>query len=171
MPQPETRPKRGVPRYDQLNPGWSRCYECGGDGACSICGGDGRDEGATCTNCGGNGRCIVCRGAGQLAPEKRLLEYVGMYRELGFEDSPDYPSVDDARGRRAPDHKPEVVAYLAGGKAMSPSILTDGRYAWSKQLAYYVDHYDVTLPEHFERHMAALGYRMPDVDTSKVTLG
>ena len=61
----------------------------------------------------------------------------------------------DARGLRSPSNKTDVVAYLLAGKpiVVSPggratdvfdptrktttrSILTDGRFAWSKQLAY-----------------------------------
>jgi hypothetical protein len=118
-----------------------------------------------------------------------MLELVGFFRELGFEEHPEYPSLADFRGRRPPDHKAEVVAYLSAGRPMvvSPggkgtdvfdpsrrttnrSILTDGRFAWSRELAYYVENYDVGLPSYFEEHMAALGYRVPDVDTSKLTL-
>ncbi len=189
MTQPTTRPLRGVRRFEQLNDGWSICYECGGDGACVICDGTGKDDGKPCTTCGAVGRCPLCDGEGQLPPAKTFLEFVGFYRELGFEDRPDFPSLVDARGLRPPAHKTEVVAYLLAGKPMvlSPggkgtdvfdptrttttrSILTDGRFAWSKELAYYVENYDVPLNEPFEEHMTAQGYRVPAVDTSALTL-
>ena len=189
MMLPNTRPRRGVPRYVHLTPGWSPCYECGGDGACVVCDGSGKDDGRPCTACGATGLCSLCDGAGQLAPQKKMLEFVGFFRELGFDDHPEYPSIADFRGRRPQSHKAEVVAYLGAGKPMvvspggkgtdvfdasrrttSRSILTDGRFAWSRELAYYVENYDLGLPAHFEQHMAEQGYRLPDVDTSKLTL-
>lgn len=118
-----------------------------------------------------------------------VLEFVGTYRELGFDDKAHFPSLLAARGTRPVENKEAVVAYLLAGKAMviSPggagtdvfdparltttrSILTDGRYAWSKELAYYVDSYDVALTEQFEKHMAANAYRMPAVDLTNLTL-
>src|SRR4051812_49174969 len=104
--------------------------------------------------------------------EKTRLEYVGAFRELELDDEPDAASMAYVRGLRPPDNKAEVVAYLSAGKPMvvSPgglatdifdpsrktttrSILTDGQFAWSKQLAYYVSVYDILLPLYFERHM------------------
>jgi hypothetical protein len=55
-------------------------------------------------------------------------------------------------------------------RTTSRSILTDGRFAWFRELVYYVENYDVELPTHFEEHMAAQDYRLPEVDTSKLTL-
>jgi hypothetical protein len=131
----------------------------------------------------------VCGGEGQVSPAKKLLEWTGVFRELGFEGHPNAPSVKDARGKRGAAHKVEVVAYLSSGKMMSFSpggwgkdvfdssrrtaaqaILTDGTYAWYRELAYYVEHYDVALPEAFERHMAANDYRVPSVDTGRIAL-
>lgn len=62
----QSRPQRNVRRYIALLPNHEECYECGGDGACSICGGDGKVDDAVCPQCRGNGLCIVCRGAGQI---------------------------------------------------------------------------------------------------------
>jgi hypothetical protein len=165
------------------------CYECSGDGACTICGGDRFVDGAICTNCTGTGRCILCRGEGQIPNEKIRLEYVGAFRELELDDDPDALAMAEVRGKRPPENKAEVVRYLSTGKPMvvSPggaaidvfdptrktttrSILTDGRFAWSKQLAYYVSTYDVLLPAHFERHMASQRYQIGEVNTSKLVL-
>ena len=145
------RPVRYKQRYDELQPGYSECYE--------------------------------------FAPLKMTVGLVGAFRELDLVDSPDQPSLADVRGQRPLDHKAEVVAYLRAGKPMvvSPGeeatdvfdptkrtttrgILTDGTYAWSKELAYYVEHYDIALGSLFENHMARRGYRMLDVDTSQLTL-
>ena len=62
----DKRPVRGVQRYTELAPGHRQCYECGGDGACTMCDGSGRIDGNLDTYCHGTGRCIVCRGAGQI---------------------------------------------------------------------------------------------------------
>lgn len=121
--------------------------------------------------------------------EKTRLTYVGAFREFDLYDDPDAPSLADARGLRPPRNKAEVVAYLSAGKPMvvSPgecaidvfdpsrttttcSILTDGRFAWSKQLAYYVDVYDVLLPAEFEAHMASSAYQVGVIDTRKLVL-
>lgn len=188
MTQLNTKPTRGVKRFETLNDGWTICYECGGDGVCVVCEGTGKDDGRFCNTCGATGICPLCDGQGQLSPAKKQLEWVGIYRELGF-DRPDFPSLLEARGERPPANKAEVVAYLRAGKTMvlSPgasgtdvfdparrtttkSILTDGTYAWYKELAYYVENYDVPLNERFEQHVAARGYKMPDVDTSTLTL-
>lgn len=190
MTQPNTSPRRGVRRFEQLNEGWSYCYECGGDGACVTCDGSGKNEGKPCTTCGAIGFCRLCDGEGQLPPPKTPLEFVGLYRELGFAERSGFPSLIESRGTRPAEHKAEVVAYLLAGKTMvfSPggwgkdvfdptkstttrAILTDGRYAWWKELAYYVEHYDVALTEAFEKHIAENGFKIPPVDTSKLTLG
>src|SRR5438046_925714 len=100
----------------------------------------------------------------RLPDQKTRLEYVGAFRELDLNDEPEAPSMAKAQGLRPPANKAEVVAYLSAGKPMvvSPgglgtdifdprrktttrSILTDGRFAWSKQLAYYVNVYDILL--------------------------
>lgn len=189
MTQPNTSPKRGVRRFDELNEGWSFCYECGGDGACVVCDGTGKDEGKPCVTCGHVGFCRLCDGEGQLAPTKKMVELVGFYRELGFTSRPCFPSILDARGMRLPTHKAEVVAYLQAGAPIeiapggvgqdvfdptrtttTRAILTDGRYAWSSELAYYVEHYDVSLNAPFEKHMEAQGYKMSVVDVTTLTL-
>jgi hypothetical protein len=108
------------------------------------------------------------------AVRKQGLIPVGFFRELG-NDEADAPSIAEARGKRAPDHKAEVVAYLRGadvlltwmsadgaedyfapGEELGPEhVLTDGVFAWPSTLALYVDQYDVALPTAFEEHMAA----------------
>lgn len=109
-----------------------------------------------------------------------MLKYVGNFVELGYDDHPNAPSLAQLRGRRKPDQKAEVVAYLLKApvlimspgrdedvldpskRAGSRSILTDGVYAWPKTLAYYVDTYDVELPEDFESHMRRRAWKVPD---------
>lgn len=111
---------------------------------------------------------------------KRLLRLVGTFREMGYDDDPAAPSLHDARGKRGPAHKAEVVAYLRRGKAFSFSpgplrdyfddaqyvgthtMRTDGTYLWPDFVAGYVERHDVELPAEFERHMEAVGWRLPE---------
>jgi hypothetical protein len=106
----------------------------------------------------------------QAAREKGLIP-VGFFRELG-NGEPDAPSLVEARGRRDPAHKAEVVAYLRGGETLltwmgagdedyfAPGkffgperICEDGVYAWPVALSNYVELYSVALPSGFETHM------------------
>jgi hypothetical protein len=104
---------------------------------------------------------------------------VGFFREMGHDDS-GAPSLVDSRGKRGPEHKDKVVAYLRAGRmrSFSPgyaddffdptktagtrSTRTDGTYAWPDYLAYYVERYDVALPKDFERFMKARSWRHRD---------
>lgn len=102
---------------------------------------------------------------------KPKLVYAGNFRELGYDDHPNAPSLFDGRGKRTHSNKEKVIVYLrtATTLIMSPgcdedvldpsknagsaSVMTDGVYAWPKTLAYYVETYDVELPAEFEKHM------------------
>ena len=108
------------------------------------------------------------------------LQYVGHFRETGYEDMPDAPSLVEARGNRPPVRKDEVLAYLRKAPAVtyspginpdffdpsgwvrSDTMRTDGVYTWPDYLADYVERYDVALPEAFERHMEGRGWRLPE---------
>jgi hypothetical protein len=49
----------------------------------------------------------------------------------------------------------------------SPNILTDGLYAWPEDLAYYVEHYNVCLPEEFQQTAIRNNWEVPsniDID-------
>jgi len=109
---------------------------------------------------------------------------IGAFKELGFDDDPAAPSLSSVRGKRGSEHKTSVVAYLRGGHttaycvgleadvfdetklAGSLSVRTDGTYAWPELLAYYVEHYDIALPEDFEEHMRANRWQVPKQPTS-----
>jgi hypothetical protein len=43
----------------------------------------------------------------------RALKMVGAFREMGYDD--DDPSLVEARGKRVPANKEQVVAYLRAG--------------------------------------------------------
>ena len=109
-----------------------------------------------------------------------VLRYVGNFVELGYDDYSDAPSLAATRGKRGADNKAALVAYLNAGiilvfapgfeqdvldgksDAGSSSIATDGTYAWPRTLAYYVERYDVALPDEFEQHVARNSWRVPE---------
>jgi hypothetical protein len=114
------------------------------------------------------------------AASTNMLRYVGYFYELGYDDHPNAPRLSEARGKRPAQHKAEVVRYLKSGKTLiyspgiatdvfddsatsdTPSIVTDGTYAWRKEIAYYVDRYDIELPSEFEAHMRANDWKVPE---------
>ena len=109
-----------------------------------------------------------------------VLRYVGNFIELGYDDYPDAPSLAATRGKRREDNKAALVAYLNAGVTLvfapgfekdvldhtsdagSSSIATDGTYAWPRTLAYYVERYDVALPDKFEKHVADNKWHVPE---------
>lgn len=111
--------------------------------------------------------------------ENGRLRLVGNFREMGYDDEPDAPSLLDARGRRESSNKAEVVAYLRRAESISfspgreedffdPSrtigshtMRTDGTYVWPDFLAGYVERYDVALPPEFEAHMRRSNWQLP----------
>ena len=117
---------------------------------------------------------------------KTRLRYVGDFVELGY-DHAGAPSLIECRGKRRPDHKQQVVEYLGSAvvfivspgreddffdpekDAGSSSVATDGVYVWPRALAYYVEVYDVELPDEFEAHMARNGW-IPPTDIDKLSL-
>ena len=196
--------KKVSPPLTTPDPGFEVCYECDGYRVCWACGGEGKMlDGSRCHTCAGRGSCIVCNGAGQLplgtaasagADKHAVTEHpgrlilVGNFREMGYDDQPEAPSLHDVRRKRSLGHKPEVLAYLRKAKSISFSpgyetsifdqktfvgthtMRTDGVYVWPDFLAGYVEHEDVALPEQFERHMAARNWQLPEnLDTKKLT--
>jgi hypothetical protein len=101
---------------------------------------------------------------------------VGRYRELGFDDA---PSLQPLVRTGSEANREKSVAYLKAGKTLiltpqllrdvfdqsrtpgSRSILTDGTFAWSAGLAYYVARYGIPVPVELEQHMAKLDWTMP----------
>ena len=107
---------------------------------------------------------------------------IGSFRELtdDKEEQKEFPSIRDFISDVAHEHEREIAAYLRGAvcigarggyydDVLDPSkpvgllrhTYTDGRFAWSLDLAYYVDTYHLRLPEQFVRHIAARGWRPP----------
>jgi hypothetical protein len=130
---------------------------------------------------------IAKRLAAPSVPIEGTLRPIGRFEEFGYGYGA--PSVATARGKRAPRNKAEVVKYLRGGKMFvfspgiekdvfdetklsdSSSIRTDGVYSWPEVLGYYVDRYDIELPEEFEEHMRANTWTVPqNIDVATLRL-
>lgn len=104
-----------------------------------------------------------------LYPENTLtMKYIN-YRELY--PKWDYPFMRDNLASSRYPHQDFIINYLLGGEVVLTqfsrnrdvfsgalidveiAILTDGDYYWSNQLAYYVDKYNLKLPEAFVKHI------------------
>lgn len=122
------------------------------------------------------------------AHKRVRLKYVGNFAELGYHDDPNAQSLHAARGRRSAENKQLVVEYLRRAqrysispgyerdifdptkRAGSASTATDGVYVWPLRLAYYVENYDVELPDDFEKHMETNQWKSPAVDVLALEL-
>lgn len=166
----------------------TRCGTCGGSGWCYVCQGSGELRLGTLARLdAGNYGDPDDDDPPPTGSDKRVAKMVGHLRELGDEDA---PSVQTARRRAREQDLTAVVAYLRAGKllVMSPglikdpfaagalagkrSIRTDGTYAWSDALAYFVERYQLELPDQFEQHMRAQRWTMPaTIDVSGLVPG
>lgn len=81
-----------------------------------------------------------------------------------------YPSINDLINKPIRE-KEKIIAYMRNCKieAVSPAIvtdlidkkskipelytMTDGKYAWRSDVIYYVEKYDMELPEEFIQHV------------------
>lgn len=45
----------------------------------------------------------------------------------------------------------------------APHVLTDGVWAWTADVAYYVDKYNLKLPVSFSEHMRANQWKVPPI--------
>jgi hypothetical protein len=80
------------------------------------------------------------------------------------------------------EQKANILNYLRGGEPMimiagiardpfdakhpiigSPHVLTDGTWAWSADVAYYVDKYNLQIPREFVETMRTNGWHVPKV--------
>jgi hypothetical protein len=120
--------------------------------------------------------------------EPGVLQRVGFFREMPH-GVPTGPSLQKARGETALPGEEEIASYLEHGqvhiatpgyghdvldptrRTAPPHYLTDGRFVWPGDLAYYVRNYHVRLPEPFIAHMTAAGWRIPtDIDMTTLRL-
>ncbi|MGI5254085.1 hypothetical protein [Actinacidiphila glaucinigra] len=111
---------------------------------------------------------------------------VGNFRELGRGWS-DGPSLRAAVRDKAPAHAAELVEYLRNGMVLvaattlvhdvlSPSnaviggwqLLTDGRWLWHSDLAYYVERYHVALDLRFLAHAQGSNWTVPQLSDAEL---
>lgn len=94
--------------------------------------------------------------------------YIGKYRELS-PNKKDYPYMKDSFEKEPYKNQGKIVWYLKHGAEnmvrakkekdfftgeiipMEPIGMSDGEYAWWNFLAYYVEHYNLRLPDDFEK--------------------
>jgi hypothetical protein len=110
------------------------------------------------------------------------MKLVGFYREISQGESPyeeaipqpgsgvgQYPARDVERyllsGHPVLDVM-ELTTDVIGGQFSVPggsSVLTDGSHAWRLDLAHYVSHYSIILPQEFIRFMREHEFTVPSV--------
>ncbi len=99
--------------------------------------------------------------------------YIGKYKE--FNQDRDYPSIKNFFQKEAYEGQGEIIYYLKHGKKDMTSMqiphdvisgekismekigMNDGVYSWWNTLAYYVEKYNLRLPEEFEKHILKSG--------------
>ena len=107
------------------------------------------------------------------------LTSVGYFREM-LDGSPSDPSIRDYINKGAHNSIERICAYLDSGLPLivtpgvtvdiidenkgiagSPSVLTDGKWAWSGVLSYYVRNYNLKLDNAFIETMKANDWAIP----------
>ncbi len=101
----------------------------------------------------------------------KKLRRFGFFRELGHGD-PGGESLRSLVSDEPLSHATEIASYLSQGEVLiacpgivhdvldpdkpvigPPDILTDGEWAWPRDLLYYVSKYNVRIPEELEQWM------------------
>ena len=120
------------------------------------------------------------------------LTSVGYFKEM-LDGSPSDQSIKDYVNKGTSSLIDKICAYLDNGiplivspgtaldvidekkgVAGSPSILTDGKWAWSGVLSYYVKNYNLQLNDEFIETMIENGWKIPvcekELDYSTILL-
>jgi hypothetical protein len=120
--------------------------------------------------------------------EGEIVKLIGFFREVPYgEKETGKESLFEAAQNRGDYDTASVTAYLTsghpildvmevtsdslGGKFHSPggsSIATDGEYAWRLDLAEYVRHYRINLPQDFIQWMEDNSYEIPEVTRKRL---
>lgn len=114
------------------------------------------------------------------------LRQVGFFHELEHGD-PDGPSLRDAVNESPSQDRDRIAGYLRAGSVfaatgmgvddvMDPErtnvaelmTMTDGEWEWPSDLVYYVEEYNVALPEDFVDHMRARGWTPPSLSDDEL---
>lgn len=117
------------------------------------------------------------------------LKRAGFFRELNHGDGlPDEPSIHEKLQEAFLSEEQNILAYLEAGSiyAMSAGVafdyfqrpkrhainslvlLTDGIWLWPSDLAYYIRHYHVSIPEALGHYMKAQGWELPSLDREEI---
>lgn len=109
---------------------------------------------------------------------------VGYFREM-VDGSPNDPSIKDYIDKVCTYLNTGIPLIVSPGKVLdiidetkgsagSPSILTDGKWAWSGVLSYYVKNYNLKLDDEFLETMISNGWQLPisenELDYSDINL-
>lgn len=108
-----------------------------------------------------------------------LLKRQGYYKEMPHGDETD-PSIMDSINRTITE-KEKICNYLENGEVLAacsrivtdiitpekgiigaPDDMTDGVYLWPADLAYYVNEYNLKLPDEFIAHMKNNNWTVPN---------
>jgi hypothetical protein len=119
------------------------------------------------------------------APKSRLKQ-VGFFRELRHGD-PHGPSLMEARGGLSHENRAAILHYLRSASILcvaaclfddaldssrqsidNLAIATDGEWKWPTDLPYYVERYEVAIPEEFLAHIQANGWRPPSLSDDEL---
>jgi hypothetical protein len=115
-----------------------------------------------------------------------ILKKVGFFQGLPYGD-PAEDSLKDLVGKFSGPHLAEAIKYLKSGHLLvvapgisrdylsgdqkiigSMAILTDGVYAWPKDIAYYIEKYQIGMSNEFLEHMKGQKWVVPSVDISSL---
>jgi hypothetical protein len=112
------------------------------------------------------------------------LIHVGFFRELPYGDKEGSLLKDSVSSFSGADVE-RVVTYLKSGvvfivapgvsmdhfsngqEVIGPlTLLTDGKFLWPSDLAFYLQRYKIAIPSDLLRHMETNGWKIPSVDIS-----
>lgn len=107
------------------------------------------------------------------------LKLIGFFKELNY-GLDDIESINNYITNISAENKDEIVSYLKHGNLMvcSPGvtkdvinevngviggrgIVTDGVWAWPKELSYYVEEYNIKLPKEFIDYINENRWKIP----------
>jgi len=63
---------------------------------------------------------------------------------------------------------PDILDVSAGYIDGGPYLLTDGEWMWWKELAYYVEHYHISLPDDFVAHMQQNNFVVREISDEEI---
>ena len=111
---------------------------------------------------------------------------IGFYKEMSHAEKTDPSIFDHLHSPFTEKEKALICSYLQRGEVLVaccgfsndivnpekgvagvPSILTDGTFVWPGDLAYYVNHYNLSLPSAFIQHMMQNNWT-PMIDSEKL---